>query len=254
MALDGDLGDLSVRQYEASSFLSKPIPLTDSLKVIPMFAYGITQLNFSIPSALPIEEESLHSASLSAIFLENFGNSPWLAVAWMRAELATDYQGIAAEDLTFDVSLGLSYRFSDAFTLGVGFVITNLNGREQIFPGLNFNWQPNEKLAIGNVGPNLFIRYVVNDSWFLSTEGTPGGGNWNINDAAGQSRTLELDSYWISLNTNHRIYRSLWLSAGIGYTLGNEISIHGNHTGSPSFSREMQGAPMAQISLSLATW
>lgn len=255
MELDKNSGDLAISKFEATAFLSEPIALTSDLTLIPLFTYGVTQLDFSgSPAGFPIEDEDLHSASLSAIFVQDFRNTPWFGIGWTRAEMATDYQGIGGEDFTFDVALGVGYRVSDTFTIGAGFVVTNLNGDEEIFPGINFNWAPCEKFVLGLYGPNLLARYNVNECWYLSLNGTPGGGNWNINDAAGDSRTIQLDSYWLSLSTNHRIAGELWLSAGVGYTFANEIEVRGNYGGGPSFSREMDGAALAQISLSLREW
>jgi len=254
MDLDGNPGDLSVTKYQATAFLSKPLALTQDLTMIPLFSYGVTQLDFSGTGAFPIQDEDLHSASLSAIFIQDFRNTPWFGFGWTRAEMATDYQGLSGDDFTFDVALAVGYRVSDTFTIGAGFVVTNLNGDEEIFPGINFNWKPSDDFTLALFGPNLLARYDVNESWYLSLDGTPGGGNWNINDAAGQSRTIQLDSYWLGLNTNHRIAGELWISAGIGYTFGNEIEIKGNHGNGPSFSREMDGAALAQISLSLRSW
>lgn len=257
MNLDNNPGDLSIRKYEASAFLSEPIALTSDLTMIPIFSYGVTQLDFQGTgplAAFPIQDEDLHSASLSAIFVQDFRNTPWFGIGWTRAEMATDYQNIGGEDFTFDVALGVGYRVSDTFTIGAGFVVTNLNGDDEIFPGINFNWTPCEKFTVGVFGANLLARYDVNECWYLSLDGTPGGGNWNIKDAAGQSRTIQLDSYWLGINTHHRIAGELWLSAGIGYTFANEIEVKGNYGNGPSFSREMDGAPLAQISLSLREW
>lgn len=255
MDIDGNPGDLSISNYELSSFLSKPISLTSDLTLIPIFSYGLTELDFDGTGAgFPIQDENLHSASLSAIFIQNFRDSPWFAVGWTRAELATDFQGVDGEDFTFDIALGVGYRVNDTFTIGAGFVVTNLNGDEEIFPGLNFIWTPTEKFTAGVFGPNIIARYDVNDSWFVSLNGSPGGGNWNIDNAAGQSRTIQLSSYWLGINTNHHIAGELWLSAGVGYTFANEIEVGGNYGNGPSFSRDMDGAPLAQISLGLRRW
>ncbi len=252
MDLDNNPGELSISKYEANAFLSEPITLCGDLTLIPVFNYSVTQLDFTGTGAFPIEDEDLHSASLSAIFVQDFRNTPWFAIGWTRAEMATDYQGIEGEDFTFDVALGVGYRVSDTLTVGAGFVVTNLNGDEEIFPGINFFWKPCDKFSMGIYGPNVLVRYDLNENWYVSMDGTPGGGNWNI-DSAGQSRTIQLDSYWLGLNTHHRITGQLWLSAGIGYTFANEIEIRRNQGGG-SFSREMDGAALAQISLSLHEW
>jgi hypothetical protein len=254
MDIDGNSGDLSITKFQATAFLSKPIALTPDLTMLPMFSYGITQLDFSGTGPLPIEDEGLHSASLSAIFTQDFRNSPWFAMGWTSAEMATDYQGLSGDDFTFDVALGMGYRVSDTLMISAGFVVINLNGDEEIFPGINFSWKPCDAFSLALFGPKLLARYDINDSWYISLNGTPGGGSWNIDDSTGQSRTIELDSYWIGLNTHHRITGEFWVSAGIGYTFANQIEIKGNHGNGPSLERDMDGAALAQISLSLRSW
>jgi hypothetical protein len=251
MDLDGNPGDLSITRFDMRSLLSAPIPLWEGMSMIPMFAYSATSLDFSGTGPFPIHDEDLHSASLQSFFIQDFANSPWFGFAWTRAEMATDFQGIQNEDFTFDVAAGAFYRISDTFMLGFGVAVTNLNGDAQLFPGINFDWVASEKLRMGVYGPNIIATYNISETWYLSVDGRPGGGNWNIRDDAGNSRTIQMDSYWLGLNTHHRLAGELWLSAGVGYTFGNEIEIRANRGGNPSFSNEMDGAPLAQIALSL---
>jgi hypothetical protein len=254
MDLDGNPGDLSITKFEVRCLLSPPIRLWEGMKMIPMFTYTATSLDFSGTGPFPIHDEELHSASLHSFFVQDFGNSPWFSVAWTRAEMATDFQGIQSEDFTFDFSTGVSYRFSEAFTLGIGIAVTNLNGDAEFFPGINFDWAPSESFRVGLYGPNLFGTYQINESWYLSLNGQPGGGTWNIRDDAGDSRTIQLDSYWLGVTTHHHLTGEFWLSAGVGYSFGNEIEIRGNRGSGPSFSNEMDGAPLARIALSLHRW
>jgi len=255
MDLDNGPGDLSISKFQLTAFLSEPITLMENLTMIPIFSYNTTQLDFDdVGAAFPIQDEDLHSISLSSVFLKNFQNSPWMVIGYARAEMATDFQAISTDDLTFDLAAGIAYRFSDTFTLGAGFVVTNLNGDDEIFPGINFDWAPCESFRAGIYGANILATYNISDNWHISLDGTPGGGNFNIRDAAGRSRTIQLDSYWVSINTHHRIVGELWFNAGVGYTFANEIEVRGNTGGGPSFSREMDGAPLAQIGLSLHKW
>jgi hypothetical protein len=254
MDLDGNAGDLSVTRFELRTLLSQPIKLWEGMTMIPLFTYSATSLDFSDTGPFPLHDENLHSASLHSFFIQDFGNSPWFGFAWTRAEMATDFQGIQNEDFTFDIAAGAFYQFNESFTLGFGVAITNLNGDTQIFPGINFDWAPCEDVRVGLYGPNILATWNLSESWYLSLDGQPGGGNWNIRDDVGNSRTIQLDSYWLSLNTHHRIAGDLWFSAGLGYTFGNEIEIRGNRGGGPAFSNEMDGAPLAQFALSLRKW
>lgn len=254
MDLDGNPGDLSISNFSSQFILSKPIELFQGISMVPIAAYDFTQLNFIGTGPFPLHDEDLHSLSLSSIFIKNFDNSPWMALGWTRAEMATDFQGISSDDFTFDIAAGLGYKFSDSFMLGFGLVVINLNGDEEIFPGINFNWTPSECFRVSLFGPNLRATYDMNDDWFLTLTAEPGGGVWNIRDDAGLSRSIDFDSYLIGINTHHRISGEFWFNAGVGYTFANEIEIRGNSGSGPSFSREMDGAPFAQIGVSLRTW
>lgn len=255
MDLDNGSGNLSISKFQLTAFLSGPITLLEDLTLIPVFSYNTTQLDFDgVGAAFPIRDEDLHSISLSSLFLKKFQNSRWMGIGYARAEMATDFQAISADDLTFDLAASIAYRFSDTFTLGAGFIVTNLNGNDEILPGINFDWAPSEDFRAGIYGPNLLATYTFSENWNISLDGTPGGGNFNIRDTAGSSRTIQLDSYWMSVNTHHRIVGELWFNAGVGYTFGNEIEVQSNNGSNPSFSREMDGAPLAQIGLSLRKW
>lgn len=255
MDLDNGPGELSISKFEARTFLSGPINLAENLTMVPMLSYSATLLDFDgAPAGFPIQDEGLHSIALSSIFLKTFNGSPWSIAGFTRAELASDFQEIDGEDFTFDVALGAIYRFSNTFSLGLGVVVTNLNGDDEVLPGINFDWAPCESFRAGIYGANLLATYTISDSWYLSLDGAPGGGNYNIRDAAGKSRTIQLDSYWLGVNTHHRIVGELWFNAGIGYTFNNEIEVRGNYGSGPSFNREMDGAPLAQIGLSLHRW
>jgi len=252
MDLDGANGDLSFSIIEASATRSRPMQILGGISVLPSLSYELTQLNFD--SAVPLNNEDLHSTALQAIFIKNFEQSRWQAFGWTRAELASDYQGIASEDFTFDLAAGAGYQFNDQLMVGFGLVAINLNGDDAIFPGLTINWTPCDHFSLNLFGPNFTAKYVLSDNWHLTLTGQPGGGEWNIRDNLGQSRTLDLDSYLVGLNTNHRISGDLWFNAGLGFTVANEIAVRGNRGGAADYVRDLDGAPYAQVGLTLKSW
>lgn len=253
MDFENSPGDLAVANLNLTAIISRPISLTSSLTMIPLLSYSYTQLDFN-NAVFPIGDEDFHSAALQAIFIQDIANSPWFGIGWTRAELATDYQAIGTEDVTFDVALGVGYKVGEEFTVGAGFVLINLNGDVEVFPGVNFLWAPCDDFFMGLFGPNFTARYNISENWFLSADGRPGGGTWNINDAQGNSRSVVFDSYWASVSIHRRIAGKLWFSAGVGYAFGNEIEIQGNRGSGASVSSELEGAPLAQFALSLRSW
>ncbi|MGJ8632769.1 MAG: DUF6268 family outer membrane beta-barrel protein [Luteolibacter sp.] len=254
MDFDGTSGELEVSRLNIRSLLSKPIVPFEDLTILPFLSYNLTSLNFDgTPVGFPIQDEDLHSVSVMAIGIKTFKNSNWFAAGFSRVELASDFQGIRGDSITYDIGAGVGYRFSDSFTLGFGVVATDLNGEESIFPGINFDWKVCEKFRVGLYGPTFQASYEVNECWKLSILGQNGGGSWNISDNFGQSRTIDLDSYNIGLYTENKVTGSLWLRAGVGVTFANEIEIRDNNAGS-SFSRDLDGSLFAQIGLSLTEW
>lgn len=254
MDIDGNSGDLSVTNFDFRAILSRPIALTSSLSMVPMFTYTSTLLDFSDTGVFPIHDEDLHSLALQSFFIQDFANTPWFAVAFARAELGSDFQGIENDDFTFDTALGVFYRLNSCFTIGLGVTAVNINGDLEVFPGPNFDWAPTEQFRAGLYGPNLLVSYDFSENWRVTIEGLPGGGSWNINDDLGNSRTIRFDSYFLGVNTHHRIAGELWFNAGVGYTFGNEIEIGQNDGGNPRFSRDLDGAPLARIGVSLREW
>jgi len=254
MDIDGDAGELSLTRFEFRAILSEPISAFNGLTIVPVLTYSTTMLDFDgTTGGFPIEDEDLHSLALSAFFIQAFNDSKWFAVGWTRAEMATDFQHINGDDFDFDIAGGLGYRFNDHFTLGFGAVALSLNGDTSIIPGIGFDWNVSDSIRVGLYGPNFLAAYRPNDQWEFSVRGEPGGGDWNIRDNAGDSRTIDLTSYRIGLHANRRITNDLWLGAGVGMTIANEIELRDQHGGN-SFNRDLDGSLFGQITLSLHRW
>jgi len=254
MDIDGDDGELALTRFEFRAILSEPISVLNGLTIVPVLSYSTTMLDFDgTTGGFPIEDEDLHSIALSAFFIQEISNSKWFAAGWTRVEMATDFQHINGDDFDFDIAGGLAYRFNDRFTLGFGAVALSLNGDTTIIPGIGFDWTPCEKVRVGLYGPNFLASYSPNDQWEFSVRGEPGGGDWNIRDKAGDSRTIDLTSYRIGLHAQRRITNDLWFGAGVGMTVANEIELR-DQRGGNSFDRDLDGSLFGQVTLSLHRW
>lgn len=254
MDIDGTDGDLAVTRFEFRAILSQPNDLFNGLMVVPMISYSTTMLDFDgTAGGFPIQDEDLHSIALSAFFIKGISNSKWFAAGWTRAEMATDFQHINGDDFDFDIAGGLGYRFNERFTMGFGAVALSLNGDTRIIPGIGFDWTPYENVRVGLYGPNFVASYSPNDQWEFSVRGVPGGGDWNIRDNAGDSRTIDLTSYRIGLHAKRHITNELWLGAGVGMTVANEIELR-DPSGGNSFNRDLDGSLFGEVTLSLHRW
>jgi hypothetical protein len=253
--MDFDIGGGSVAVTDVSlrSFLCQPISPSEGLYLIPEAGYRFTDLRFDGATA-PMQDEDLHSLFLSGYLISMKDNCPWIWGGWTRAELASDFQDVDGDDFTFDVAGGVGYRFSDTFTLGVGAALLNLGGDEAFYPGIGFDWIVNEQLRVGFYGPVGMAAYSINDDWLLSARFDFSGGVWNINDPAGNSRSIDMSDNRLGIYASRRLTENLWLTAGVGVTIANEINYTSSSGNTTWFQSDLDTAPFGVISLRVKAW
>ena len=254
MDLDDTAGEMEIYALDLRTALSKPIPLGGNLIALPVIHYKGTRINFKDNNAaFPIQDEDVHSISLSSFFIHSRAGSPWILGAWTRAELATDFQHINSDDFTFDLAAGVAYKLSDSFTVGFGGAVLNLNNEPEFYVGPAFDWRPNDCFRAGLYGPNVVVAWTPSTDWELSLRGEAAGDEWNIRDAGGRSTTLNLDSYRLGLFVDRRLSGDLWLRVGGGMTMGNEIE-YMTPNGRRLFNQEVDDGWFGEVALRLATW
>ncbi|RYD34326.1 MAG: hypothetical protein EOP87_09440 [Verrucomicrobiaceae bacterium] len=254
MELDDTAGELETYTLDARSVLSGPISPMNNLTLLPMIQYKATRLNWKdTPAGFPIEDEDVHSIALSTYALYNQQGSPWVFAGWARAELATDFQHINGDDMTFDVIAGAAYKFSDRLTFGLGVAAINLNNDEDFMIGPVLDWKVSDTFRVGILGPDATASYTPDENWEFSLRGYAAGDEWNIRDAAGQSTTLDLDSYRVGLFADRRLGGDLWLRVGGGVTLMNEIEIK-SPSGNRAYKDDMDDGWFGEIALRLNVW
>lgn len=255
MDLDDVDGSLSITEFDLISVLSRPITVAGDIMLVPLVQYGLTSLDFDgVDPAFPIGDEELHSASVHLAAVKINKGSPWFYGAWARAEVASDFQHINGDDLTFDIAAGVGYRCSDNFTIVAGAAVLNLNGDAWICPGINFDWVVNEKTRIGLYGPMPVISYTPNENWNFSLRGIPGGGVWNITDDLGDSKSVDLTSYQVGAFAGRRLAGKLWLNAGVGFTVFNGIEYSDQDGDNETLDSDMESGLFGQIGVSLKVW
>ena len=254
MDLDDTDGELETYTLEAKSVLSGPLTPMNDLTLLPMIQYKATRLNWKdTPAGFPIEDEDVHSIALSTYALYNQTGSPWLFGGWARAELATDFQHINDDDVTFDVVVGAAYQFSDNLTFGLGVAGINLNNDEEYLIGPVLDWKISDTFRVSILGPDAVASYTPSEDWEFSLRGYTAGDEWNIRDAAGDSTTLDLDSYRVGLFADRRLTGDLWLRVGGGVTLMNEIEIKSPH-GDRFYKDDLDEGWFGEIALRLNVW
>jgi hypothetical protein len=250
---DGE-GSLDVSRFELRAVLSRPIAATENVSILPTFEYKAAALDFSdAPAGFPLGDEELHSISLSAFAVSMREGSPWLYGAWVRAEMASDFQHVGNDDFTFDVAGGVGYRFNEKFMLAAGGAVLNLNGDTQFYPGIVFDWIVSDCVRVGMYGPVFLASYTPDENWELSLRGDSGGDVWNIRDSDEASHSIQLRSFRLGLFASRRLTGELWLTAGAGVTFGNDVRLT-QPDGDLIFEQDLDSSLFGQIGLRLKTW
>lgn len=251
---DGAPGNLSISRFELRSLLSGPIKPMEGLTLIPVFEYEMTHLDFDGAGAgFPINDDDLHSVGASVFALKTQQGSPWFYGGWARAEMAGDYQDIGGDDFTFDLAGGVGYRFNDRFSLAFGGALINLNGDATFYPGIGFDWAVSDEIRVGLYGPIFLASYTPDETWEFGFRGEPGGGVWNVTDQQGRSSSVDLTNYRLGIYASHRLTGKLWLTAGAGMSVGNEIRLT-EPDGDKRFEQDMDSGLFGMVSLRLRTW
>lgn len=254
MDLEDSDGSLSVSRGELFSVLSKPLRPIEGLTIIPTFEYKLTSLNFDgISSGFPIRDEDLHSINLAAYAISMRDDTPWVWGGFAQAKMNSDFQHIDGDDFTFDLAAGFGYRFSKSFMVGIGGAVTNLNGDARFYPGINFDWVVNDSFRVGAYGSTFLATYTISENWLLNLRGESGGGIWNITDDGGESHSIDMSSYNLSLIASRRLTENLWLNAGGGFTIGNEIRLTETN-GDKLYTEDLDSGLFGTVSLTLRTW
>ena len=247
-------GSLSVSRFELRGLITQPLKPANGLTIIPIVEYQLADLNFqNVSPVYPINDDKLHSLSLTTFGILNCEGSPWVYAGWARAEMASDFQDVSGDAFTFDVAAGAGYQFSENFTLGAGGAVVDINGDMRFYPGLFFNWKVSEQFVVGLYGPLFVAAYTPDENWVFSFRADSGGDIWNVTDDAGLSRAVDLTSYRLGFYADRRLTDNIWISAGAGATMGNEIRLT-ETDGSEIYKEKMDGGMFAQVSLRMIAW
>lgn len=250
--IDGSLG---ITEFNLISALSRPITVARDIMLLPMLQYELTSLDFDNTNrGFPLGDEDLHSVSLHLAAVKFDKDSPWLYGAWARAEVASDFQHMDGDDITFDIAGGVGYRFNDSFTLAAVAAVLNLNGDTWFCPGINFDWEVNDQVRVGLYGPMAVISYTPCEDWKFSMRGSPGGGIWNITDDNGDSKSIDMSSYQVGAYASRRLTGKLWLNAGAGMTIANNITYSDPDGDNEVLDEDLESGLFGQIGLSLKAW
>lgn len=252
MDFDSGPGDLTLERATLQGFVGKPLTAFRDITLVPFAALEYTKFDLD-GAPIGIHDEDLHSLSLGLLLKKDFAGTPWSVFGFGRGELATDFQDITGDDFTFDAGLIANYKFSETFSAGLGAVVINLNGEEEIYPGIALNWKPNDCYQISVTGVVAQAVYSPSEDWNVSLRARPAGGDWNIDNDNGESVDIDLSSFRSGLFVSRRITGGLWLEVGGGLTFSNELELR-DEAGRTFFSDDLDEGVFGQVALSLRSW
>ena len=250
----GNHGRLDLSRYEVRALLAQPIRPVDDLVILPIFSYKLTDLDFdNAPGSQPFGDEELHTLTLKSSIRYTPSASKLEYGGSLAANLSTDFQHLDGDDVTFDVAANVGYRVREDLLLGVGVGVLNLNGDTTILPGPVVEYTPCKGFAAGISGPNLKVIYAPDEQWQFSLRGDAAGGDWNVEGANGQSRTISIDSYRVGLYADRHLTGELWLSVGAGLAMANDLE-YTTTSGSRLYKKDLDDGMFGQISLRVKSW
>jgi hypothetical protein len=213
--------DLQWQQWRMQTPFSKPQKLADSLYMMPAIRYEL--INFEGPSlGIGSFDDDLHMIELPLLFVYKNAQSPWSYNARVSPGISSDMQSVSMDDVFCDARLGASYQVNERLNINFGVAYTRAIGEPQVFPYLGFVYEVNDQWQIAWRGFSFEARCQLNESWILRMTGEAAGGYWNINTP--ESDYLTLQSYRAGFSIEREIRDEMWLVAGAGYTLGNEVT------------------------------
>lgn len=242
--------DLQFDQWRLQSPLHQPLSLTKDWYLLSGARYE--QIHLDGPSATGAAfEEDLHLLELPMVLLYRPEGSDWSYNARISPGLSSDLDSITTDDMFVDARLGGNYRWNEKTELNFGVAYTRAVGEPQIFPYLGFVYQANDQLRLQWRGFTVEARYRVMPSWVLRFTGEVVGGYWNIDTP--ESDYLALQSYRMGLTLERELAEDLWLVAGAGITMANELRWQDN--ANDTIRRdEFDGGSYFTLGLRLRDW
>lgn len=212
--------DLQMQQWRVQSPLCKPMKLADAYYMIPAVRYEL--IDFEGPAeGIGTFADDLHMLELPLLFVYKTCLSPWSYNARVSPGLSSDMRSISMDDAFCDARLGATYQVNDRLDINFGVSYTRAIGEPQVFPYFGFVYEMNDQWQFAWRGFSCEARCHLSDAWILRVTGEATGGYWNIDTP--DSDYLTLQSYRAGFTVERMIQDDLWLVAGAGYTLGNEV-------------------------------
>lgn len=224
--VDGGPGSLQAQQLN----INTPIyfhKLSEDWTVSLGLQYTGTWLQTDGIENIVSDDYFLSEIGLPVTFIGWTPSKDWFFIGRVAPTLATDFESNLSDGIDFYAWGGAMYNLSDKLAIGLGGYYTHRYGDDFLVGGVGFIYLINEKWSTGFVGPRYLVDYVHSDNWHLTAQAEAPGDTWRLNGngAVGRDGLLDMDSYRVSLLSEHRISktRDIYLTLRVGYQFAGEF-------------------------------
>ncbi len=254
--VDGGPGSLQTQQLN----INTPIyfhKLSQDWAVSLGLQYTGTWLQTDGIENIVSDDYFLSEIGIPVTFIGWTPSKDWFFIGRVAPTLGTDFESNLTDGIDFYAWGGAMYNFNDKLAVGLGGYYSHRYGDDFLVGGLGFIYLINEKWSTGFVGPRYLVDYEHSDNWHLTAQVEAPGDRWRLNGggAVGKDGLLDVDSYRVSVLSEHRISktRDIYLTLRAGYQFAGEFEAR-NANDIVVAEKDLKGGVFCGIGLRYYAW
>jgi len=224
--VDGGPGSLQAQQLN----INTPIyfhKLSDNWGTTLGLQYTGTWLETDGIDNIASDDYFLSEIGIPVTFLGWTPSKDWFFIGRIAPTLGTDFESNLSDGIDFYAWGGAMYNFNDKLALGLGGYYSHRYGDDFLVGGVGFLYLINDQWSTGFVGPRYLVDYDHSENWHITAQVEAPGSQWRLNgnSAIGRDGLLDVDSYRVSLLSEHRISktRDIFFTVRVGYQFAGEL-------------------------------
>ncbi|MCP5537020.1 MAG: hypothetical protein H7A51_12435 [Akkermansiaceae bacterium] len=217
---DAAAGGFSYQRQELDVPLTAPMHINRCNAVNLGVVYEATQLDTNTF----LGNMDLHDFRINIRWIYRQPGSKWGWMALLSPGLATDGEGVNADDFSINGQVGFRYTKSPGFAWLGGVVFFSNSFDTTVYPGIGFQWKPSDDVQVTWAGPSFKASWQPHQDWLLHATFGSAGGNWNVENSGG-SFDVKLRSYQAGVGVERRLSDKIWLGLWGGATFANDLEI-----------------------------
>ncbi|MFK7911562.1 MAG: DUF6268 family outer membrane beta-barrel protein [Akkermansiaceae bacterium] len=241
-------GGLSFEQVEVSVPLSKLIYLNDHHAIV----FGLDYTSTWLDTDTVVGDMDLHDIRLSLRWMYKQPGSKWAWTTNISPGIATDGGGISSDDFVVSGQAGFRYRVSSKFAWLGGIVFFSDPLETRVFPGIGFQWMPNDDVIVRFNGPFIRASWQPCEDWLFHADVRPSGGAWNV-EQGGNEFNVQFDVLEAGIGIERRLSEKVWLGVWAGATFINDLEVE-TTSGNSVFDQDAETGWFARIGIRKILW